>query len=110
MQERSTPVAKIEIFARSKATEAYRLKDDGPDRFPGGPIDHAECFKRESSRSDVFCLQPLRAFLHVKFDLLPLREGPEAFDLDRRVMAEHIISATVLRDKSKTLRIIEPFH
>jgi hypothetical protein len=61
-------------------------------------------------RTNVLRLQALRALGDFKLDFLTFRESAEAFRIDRGVVAENVLAATVLRDETKALRIVEPLH
>src|SRR5579859_5575521 len=59
---------------------------------------------------DVLRLQALGALGNFEADLLALGEGAEPLGLDGRVVAEDVLATIVLRDETKTLRVIEPLH
>jgi hypothetical protein len=98
-----------EVAVRQK-TVHRRGKEKGPLPVGKRALRYFGFFSSASDRSNVLGLQALGALLHVELNLLTFRQGPEAFDLDRRVVAENVFAATVLRDETKALRIVEPFH
>src|SRR5262249_4035782 len=50
------------------------------------------------------------ALHNFELHLLPLGEGAETVRLDRRVMAEDVFTAAVLRDEAVALGVVEPLH
>src|ERR1700691_3629418 len=60
--------------------------------------------------TDVRGLQALGALGDVELHLLALLEAAETVRVDRRVVAEHVLASTVLRDESEALRVVEPLH
>src|SRR5262249_46513602 len=103
-----------------RATEALttpRTKHERPD-LEIGPS--AMSAKRTSSRVDratvsadranVLRLEPLRAPLDFELHRLTLGQGGEPLRLDRGVMAEDVLTAVILLDEAKALRLVEPLH
>src|SRR5438067_13913739 len=77
-----------------------------------GPDGPASCPRQYQSGelADVLRLQPLGALDHLELHLLAFRQGAEAFGLDGRVMAEHVLAASILRDEAVALGVVEPLH
>src|SRR5439155_14545031 len=61
----------------------------------------------DSDLLDVRGLKSLGTVYAVKLDLVPFGQGTKTFHDDGGVMHEHIL-ATVLRDESESLRVVEP--
>src|SRR5436305_2536072 len=60
--------------------------------------------------ANVLRLQPLRALHHFELHLLPLGKSAEAVRLDRRVVAEDVLTAPALGDEAVALGVVEPLH
>ena len=63
-----------------------------------------------SDLDDVFRRRTLGTLNDVELDALAFGEGAETATLDRRVMDEAILLATLRRDEAEALRVIEPLH
>src|SRR5687768_7042442 len=63
-----------------------------------------------SDRPNVLCLEALRPLGHFELHLLTLGQRAEAVRRDGAVVAENVLTAIVLRDEPKALRIVEPLH
>ena len=84
------------------------LKEEGPTLRRIGPSEQQ--FFPSLDGSDVLSLQTLRPLAGLELDLLPLGQGAEAIRLNRRMMAEHIVAATILGNEPIALRIVKPLH
>src|SRR5262245_63233321 len=62
-----------------------------------------------SALPDVARLQALRPLHDLELHTLALGKRLESLSLDRGEMHEHVL-ATLLRDETKTLRVVEPLH
>src|SRR5207302_5653814 len=60
--------------------------------------------------ANVGRLRPLGAFGHLVLHLLPFGEASETLRLNRGVVDEHVLPASVGGDEAEALRIVEPLH
>jgi hypothetical protein len=65
--------------------------------------------ERELDLADVLGLRTLGAVGQIKLDPVALIQALETVALNGGIMHEHI-APTVLRDKTKTLLVLEPLH
>src|SRR5205823_2959420 len=63
-----------------------------------------------SDLPDVRRLRPLGTFGDLVLHLLAFRDAAQPLHLDRGVVAEHVLAASVGGDEAVTLRVVEPLH
>src|SRR5262249_11193159 len=73
------------------------------------PLSHYADGTESSALPDVAGLQALRPLHDLELDALAFGERLETFSLDRGEMHEHVL-ATLLRDETEALRVVEPLH